>query len=139
MCNQALPTLRRFAGAAILLGRKPEIKLRPRIGFVEHQSPLKRAPGVRRDDAAASASERLAETGLTIRTFTFEPERAAVGANGIVKAAEPHIHRCDHLPASAIVGAALKMRLDARDQTRDGVGVRNRSEAPRERLSGQIG
>ena len=80
------------------------------------QGALERGLGFGGDDAVRGADQRLAEIGLALGARAVEPQRIAPRLHGVVEAAEPQVDRRDDLPAAAVLGILLEMRLDLRHQ-----------------------
>lgn len=72
-----------------------------------------------RRHAPGLGGKRLAETSLARRAGAFEADRVAVGGDGVAATVKPHIDRCQHIPAAAVVRIGGQMRLGTRHQVFD--------------------
>ena len=85
-------------------------------------------------DDAAGAPVSASPRSVSRRGCAQEAQRIAPRLHRIVVAAKPHIDRPDHLPAAAILGILLQMRLDPAEQLGDRALLRANftpSRAPR--------
>ncbi len=136
--QQVAPDLLGVGAPAILIGRHAHVEARHDVLGVLRQRTLESGFGLAGDDAIGGGHHGLAEIGLALGIAAVQADDIAPGPDRIVKTAEAHIDRRQHLPGAAIFGVARDVIFHLRDHIFDLAGLALRLRPARQRGARQI-